>query len=205
MIPGKPTVAETSRVSAPSRLWGPPSNVFIAAMVLLCGIFHVHAKSDPLPEYRVKAAVIYKLVKFVRWPPLAFSSVDPSLRICVLGEDPFGEYLEVISGKTVHGRPVETRRVGVLESVSDDCHAVFVSQSEGSSVDRIVRVLDSRAILTIGDMPRFCNRGGMINFITADRRVRFEINVDATRRAGLKVDSRLLDLAIIVREEGVQQ
>ena len=202
MIPGKAAAATTGRSLLTTCFRGAPSSLLIAALVLLCGVYHVHAKSDPLPEYRVKAAVIYKLTKFIRWPPDVFSAGDASLRICVLGEDPFGEYLDVISGKTVHGKPVETRRVGALESVPGNCHVVFVSQSEGRHVNGIVRALDSKSVLTIGDMPRFCNRGGMINFVTAERRLRFEINIDAARRAGLRIDAQLLDLAIIVREEG---
>lgn len=43
----------------------------------------------------------------------------------------------------------------------------------------------------------------MIQFLLENDRVRFEINVDATSRAKLKVSSKLLSLARVVGGNGV--
>jgi hypothetical protein len=44
----------------------------------------------------------------------------------------------------------------------------------------------------------------MVNFISIDRRVRFEISLDAARRAGLGIGSELLSVAARVRGSAKQ-
>jgi hypothetical protein len=43
--------------------------------------------------------------------------------------------------------------------------------------------------------------GGVINFFVEQNRLRFKINVDAAKRAGLTMSSQLLGSAEIYREE----
>jgi hypothetical protein len=44
-------------------------------------------------------------------------------------------------------------------------------------------------------VPGFLSRGGMINLVEVQGRIRFEINQPAAQKAGLAVSSRLLDLS----------
>jgi hypothetical protein len=55
-------------------------------------------------------------------------------------------------------------------------------------------------ILTIGDAPGFARRGGIINFMLEDNKVRFEVNVEAAKHAVLNISSRLLALAKITTQ-----
>ena len=55
-------------------------------------------------------------------------------------------------------------------------------------------------ILTLGETNGFCETGGVVQFVMRQRKVRFRINVTAAERAGLKISSRLLDLAEVVRQ-----
>jgi hypothetical protein len=55
-------------------------------------------------------------------------------------------------------------------------------------------------ILTVGDVPGFCESGGAVNLDVVESRVKLEINVDATARSGLQVSSKLLSLARIVHD-----
>ena len=57
-------------------------------------------------------------------------------------------------------------------------------------------------MLTVSDMERFAHRGGIITLLTIQDRIRFEINVEAARRSGVKISSKLLKLANIVTNEG---
>jgi hypothetical protein len=56
-------------------------------------------------------------------------------------------------------------------------------------------------VLTVGDVMGSTRNDGIINFFIRDNRVRFEINPDAAGRAGLRISSKLLQLASIVRDE----
>lgn len=67
-------------------------------------------------EYEVKAAFLYNFARFAEWPPDAFSSEARVLKICVLGQDPFGGYFDaLIAGKTINNRKLELEHVRDIE------------------------------------------------------------------------------------------
>jgi hypothetical protein len=57
-------------------------------------------------------------------------------------------------------------------------------------------------VLTVSDERGFAQQGVGINFYTEEDKVRFEINQDAVNRSGLRISSKLLSLAKIVRGAG---
>ena len=79
-----------------------------------------------------------------------------------------------------------------------DCDILFVGSSEAAHLEEVLRSLRGLPILTIGEMPGFAKRGGIINFMLEDNKVRFEVNVDAAKQADMNISSRLLALAKIV-------
>ena len=160
----------------------------------------VRADSTTPTEYEVKAAFIYNFAKYVRWPEASTSEARKPFVIGVIGRDPFGQALDdAIRGQSLQGRAVSVKRFGKVEEIAD-CDILFISSSEKNNLPRILEVLHEAPVLTIGDMDRFAERGGMINLTTEEKRVRFEINVEAAERAGLKPGSQLLRLARIVAD-----
>jgi hypothetical protein len=69
-------------------------------------------------------------------------------------------------------------------------------------VERVVSITRGRPVLLVGDQPRFCDWGGMLNFYIEEDRVRFEVNPARIEQAGLTAHSRLLNLARVVTERG---
>jgi hypothetical protein len=63
----------------------------------------------------------------------------------------------------------------------------------------ILMAAASVPVLTVGETDDFIRAGGIIRFIEAGRKIRFEINPDAADRVSLRLSSRLLRLADIVR------
>ena len=102
-------------------------------------------------------------------------------------------------GKTVDGRALTVRRLKGPEE-GTGCQIVFVGAHEMSLLPALLREIRGSAILTVGDTEKFSRQGGMVNFVVQDNRVRFEINADAAQRAGLKISSKLLQLATIVQD-----
>ena len=149
-------------------------------------------------EYELKAAYLYNFVKFVEWPPDALPESSSTIQICVLGEDPFGSNLAAISDKIAGGRKLTIRRVARPEGMPA-CNVLFISASERKRIREVVSALGNSSVLTVGDMDSFAEQGGMINFFNERNHVRFEINVAAADRARLKLDSRLLNLARVIR------
>jgi hypothetical protein len=151
-------------------------------------------------EYQVKAAFLYNFVKFVDWPATPAGQEGP-IEICVLGKDPFGGALErVVKGKTVNARQLVIRRIGEI-AAARSCQVLFVSLSEAGRVSEIATAVRGRNVLTVSDVDRFCERGGIINFLMEGQRVRFRINTKTAAAAGLTISSKLLQLAVVKPED----
>lgn len=154
------------------------------------------SSAEAFREYDIKAALIYQVAKFVRWPQTI--NVGTSLHTCVLGDDPFGPAFDALRGKLVRGRPLTIERLKNLRSPEDRCHILFISRSERSRLSLILPGLQTAPILTIADTEGFAELGGILNFQIDDDRVKFEINVRSSQLAGLQINARLLELATIV-------
>lgn len=148
-------------------------------------------------EYEVKAAFLYNFSKFVEWPQGSFRDAKSPFVICAIGEDPFGGALDTIHGKNINGRKVVIKRMESIED-GEECHILFISASERGNLSQIFRTIKQLSVLTVGDMKGFAGSGGIINFISEDNRIGFEINVSAAEKANLKISSKLLKLGKIV-------
>jgi hypothetical protein len=74
-----------------------------------------------------------------------------------------------------------------------------VSASEETALARILQVLEGSRILTVSDLPQFVERGGMIQFVSDGKKIRFTDNVPAATQVGLSLSSELLRVAASVR------
>jgi hypothetical protein len=171
----------------------------LLAWTLVSGLLAGSLAAAALAEYEVKAGFLYHVGWFVEWPATTVQDRAPSFIIGVLGTHPFGGVLDdVMRGKTIHERPVVIKYYQrVEEAVSS--HVLFISASEEPRLPAILTVLVRTPVLTVSDLERFTESGGMIALRLVDRKVHFDINMDATERAGLKLSSQLLRLAKVVR------
>ena len=152
-------------------------------------------------EYKVKAAVLYNFAKFVEWPAAAFPEPRSPFNLCVLGDDPFGPSLDrTVAGESIDGRPIAVQRGARLAELKG-CHLLFVSHSERERQREVLAALRDAAVLTVGDAGRFLDDGGMIDFVLEGNKVRFEVNLTAVEKSPLKISSKLLRLARVVRPE----
>ncbi len=174
----------------------PTRSVTVLLLMLLVGSGG-YAAAQTAGEYEVKAAFLYKFASFVEWPA---EMAQAPLCIAVVGRDPFGDALDqVVKGKAISGRGFLIKRLKSGQGTAG-CHIVFISESEKGRVGSILLGLQGTSALTVSDIPGFCHGGGMIEFEMVDQKVHFEINPEAGERARLKLSSRLLSVAKIVRE-----
>jgi hypothetical protein len=167
--------------------------------LLLGFVFAGAACAQTIDEYQVKAAFLYNFAKFVEWPALTFKTDKDPVRICVLGQDPFGSALgDAVGGKTVLGRPFALNDVSSGSQVTD-CQILFISSSERKHLRSIFAELPTTGILTVGETDGFTAAGGIVNFKLSDGRVRLEINIEAAGQAKLRINSSVLSLAQIVK------
>ncbi|MES2695266.1 MAG: YfiR family protein [Verrucomicrobiota bacterium] len=171
------------------------------AVALICATW-ARAQERTLSEYQVKALFIFNLVQFVEWPASAFPAPDTPFYIGVLGDNPFGDdLLTAIKGEKVGGRPLVLVQGRSLEAVKH-CQLLFVSRSERARVDTILAEYARKPVLTLGDVPNFAARGGVLNFYLDGAKVRFELNRAAAQQAGLKLSAQLIRLAKPVGSPG---
>lgn len=173
----------------------------VAACFVLC-FFGLSAQGQNVSEYEVKAIYLYNFSRFIQWPEGATSG-DDSFSICVLGQDPFGPALNAtLDNKAVQGKNVKIRRIADLQD-SIGCRVLFISASEQKRLTQILSQLIGMSVLTVSDMPKFRERGGMVQFIWERDKVRFEVNLPSTRRAGLVLSADLLKVAANARRLGL--
>jgi hypothetical protein len=140
---------------------------------------------------------VSKLPQFVEWPEPVLEGRS-SFDICVAAPDPFGSDLSaLVADETVAQRRLVTRVVSSPADVAA-CHVLFLP-SRGSGPHPLLAAAVNRPVLTVGDGPAFLDQGGMIALRVVNGRVRFDVNVDNARRAGLRISSQLLNLALTVR------
>jgi hypothetical protein len=169
-----------------------------ALLVLGADGARVGANEPVTQEYQVKAVFLFNFTQFVDWPREAFPSAAQPIVIGVLGDDPFGTYLdETVRGEKVNDRPLVVRHFARGDDVSA-CHVLFIGQSEASRLDQVITGLRGRSVLTVSDLPTFGRHGGMIRFVMENNRVKLRINAGAAKAAGLMLSSKLLRVSEIV-------
>lgn len=178
-----------------SRRMPGPATACVFGLVWVCALV-----AQVRSEFEVKSAYLFTFGRFIQWPA-RLGTEEAGFEICVLGADPFGATLDsTIAGGLIRGRKVAARRLSSTKAAAR-CDVLFISGSEEARLPAILEDLKSWAVVTVSDITRFAERGGMIQFVTVGNRVRFEINLLPARHAGLLFGSELLRVASAVRGE----
>jgi hypothetical protein len=174
------------------------------ALVLVLGLLSVFGTSAaaqasaPSKEYQVKAVFLFNFAQFVDWPPAAFTEDSAPLAICVLGNDPFGSYLDdIVRGEQVNSRRLTVQRFRAPEEIKS-CQVLFVSRSESRNLEKTLASAREMDALTVSDADDFAARGGMIQLATESGKIRIKINLSAAKASSLIISSKLLRSAEIV-------
>jgi hypothetical protein len=163
------------------------------------------AQAQPPTDSSVRAEAVdlLRLAEFVEWPEQPDTRTLATFNFCILGQDPFGQSLD----DSVLGRSIAERQTMVVRGsrLGDmgHCDVVFVSSSESKDLPKILRVVQNKKILTVGQTADFAASGGIIQLLPTGDRIGFAINTDAAKRAGLTIRAPLLALARIVHDQAV--
>jgi len=166
----------------------------LAIALSLVSLFAPLLSAQLQDEGAVKAAFVFNLTKYVEWP-----HPSQDLTIGFIGDGPMGETLQkMLDGKTSESRPVR-----VLLYPSDErleqCNILFIAQSSPKKIRATLDKVRNKGVLTVGDSDSFARNGGMIGLVRTGDQVQLQVNLEATEASRLKISSRLLNLATIVR------
>jgi len=178
----------------------------------------------PRSKYETKAGYLLNFAEFIEWPPGSFSHAKSPIILGVVGKDPFGPELDKLQGKTVNGRTLEIKRFkGALELRGEEtpgrrqddlpakqakklaemksCHILFITSSEKNFLPQTLKPFRGASVLTVGETASFAREGGIITFVDSENNVQLEINLAAAEQARLKISSKLLSLAKVIKIE----
>lgn len=167
-----------------------------AALLLSSGV-----RADALQrEERIKAALVFKLVKFIEWPVTVLSGNMP-LQLCAYGNSGVADALAAADGKPARDRTAKYRKLDALAANDiKGCHVLFIAAGTRELLNGAPPSLRSRGggLLTVSDHPEFARRGGMIGLTQGENKISFEINLRSAREGGLEPGASLLELATVV-------
>ena len=166
------------------------------AVITICDA--TTARADDEKEYLVKAAMIYNFIKTVQWPDERSIAKLPKIDICVLGDSLMAGASGVFKKASSSQLSIELVEENSLKNIALHCHVVFISASEEGRISEIINALRSSPVLTISDMDRFIDRGGMIGFVNSDKKIKFSFNLKTLKASGLQINPQVLQLALQV-------
>jgi len=150
-------------------------------------------------ETTVKAAFLPRFARYVTWPPAAMPKGSEPFVLCVIGGDPFGAMLDQAArSQSVDGRRIVVRRLDSAAG-AEGCHIAFVDGSRSQPTGQLLAALARKPVLTVTDAGNGGQRG-LIHFTVASGRVRFFIDQAGAAQRGLTISSRLLALALGVKQ-----
>ena len=181
----------------------------------------VRAESAREREYKIKAAFVYNFIKFIDWPQEKTPDKDAPITIGVIGSDTVVKAFDPVRNKQVKGRRLVIKRFEEWDKLKKSqekndsawkeklealkkCRVLFICTCESGKKEvpvEIIKALKGSGILLVGEMPGFLEKGGVINFVTENKKVRFEVNSTSAKRNKLKIRSQLLKLAKRVYKE----
>ena len=146
-------------------------------------------------DIAVKAAFLPRFARYVTWPTAAMPRGSDPFVLCVIGTDPFGGLLDdAARSQSVDGRAIAVRRMDSA-AATDNCQIAFVGGGRPGQLTALGR----RPVLTVTDATNGGERG-IIHFVVMGGRVRFYIDQALATQRGLSISSRLLALAVGVRQ-----
>ena len=162
--------------------------------LLTFGVIHTFAQSKA-EEYQVKAVFLYNFTQFIEWPEAAFKNPDEPFVIGIMGDDPFGNYIDqTVEGESIGTHPIKIKRCNDLRGALS-CHILYINSVEKEWMRTILSTVSEKNILTVSDDPSFNNLGGIIRFYTEDNKIRLQINLPRSKEAQLLISSKLLSVA----------
>jgi YfiR/HmsC-like len=194
-----PEPVHQKQPDAPSRRIACWRSLAIALLILLGAPSSgpiANAQSSPPSQFDVQAVYLFDFAKFVRWPAGAESG---PIVLCIAAESRYAESLKkIVAGERIDNRALVVQLV--QRSAEAGCHILFIGATALDRLDSLLSAAAGRPTLTVSDLPGFLDRGGMINLLVIDNRVRFAVDLRPVQRSGISLSSELLKVAVRVRD-----
>jgi hypothetical protein len=142
-------------------------------------------------EYLLKAGYLSNFLRYTVWPQAG--APGGQFVIGVLGKNPFGAVKAEIEKLEIDKKKVVVREFKSMKDYQA-CHILFVSNAPAGdnpkeqAADRLasaLATLNKQPVLVVADSPGLAAKGAMLNLYLEMNNVKYEINVEAIKGAGL--------------------
>ena len=169
-----------------------PVRAVCMLVTVLVGLTSRAPVSAQMDEGLVKAAALLRVPLFVDWPAAALTD---RFVIGVAADDDFSQkVIAAARGRRVNNREVVVRRLADSDQTCG-CQMLFVGVGEDLRSMTLLQWARTKSVLTVGETTAFLREGGIVRIFRSDNRLRLQINNKGAEAAGLKISSRLLQLA----------
>ena len=173
------------------------------SMVFGAGQKVCHAQETTINrEYRIKAAYLFNFGRYTQWPKDCWPDKEAPFVIGVLGPNPFGTSLNQIAAeKQLQGRKILVRYFKDLSEYRP-CQMLYIDKRVSQEEQKkAIKKLATKPVLIVGENYPFLEGGGMIAFFIEENKIPFGVNLVAMNRADLKLSSKVLKLAAVVKKD----
>ncbi len=155
--------------------------------------------ADAQDGQSLKAAIVVNMLQFVQWPDEADKAGRP-LTLCADRAGALWDQLLPLQGRAARAtRPLEVRSLPSNAEGLRQCDVWVVEQDAGTKSLRPNAAV-GQPILLIGERERSDDGVLVVALHWRGERLAFDIDLQAARRNGLQVSSKLLRLAARVQE-----
>ena len=174
------------------------------SLIIPLQAFSAEKNTTTPKEYLLKAVCLYNFTKFSHWPATKESEQNKSLTLGIVGDSPFGNALQELQTSLAekgHNTLSVIYHGPYQEGMNlKGNHILFISSSEKNKMKQIIASLGNAPVLTVSDTDVFLAAGGMISLVLMNNKVRWGINRTAIDMSGIKVSSKLFQLAIQIED-----
>jgi len=164
--------------------------------LLVCGVWVQHyltssaySQSDEasLFEYKIKAAYLRNFLAFTKVSSTAESEGSNSLKVCIFAPPAIKESFHFIDGNKARQKVISVVVMDTAERSLESCQLLFVTKLTDIKLEPVLRLAQRSGILTVGETPGFCSKGGVIGFFPDGTRLGYQINEEAAKQSGITI------------------
>lgn len=167
------------------------SRITCLILLLFTGTTKSWAQNES-DEYNIKAMFVLNFMKYIEWPD---ESTTNEFRIGIAGESDIYKALENLSVKRNESVKIKIQKI--TKESKEDLHIVIIPKSESKKIGEWIKKYEGKGVLIISEDCKSANYSA-INLINVDKKVQFEINNSLARFGGVKISSKLAEMAISV-------
>ena len=160
------------------------------AMVILCITITAFGQKE-----KIQSSYIYNFTTYISWPE---SEKTGDFVIGVLGNGPIQNELNNLAAtKKVVTQPIVVKKFSSANEI-EKCQILIITENKSNQLAEVLGKINGNSTLVITEAPGLASKGSGINFVMKDGKMLFELNKGKIEKNGLKINSKLVALAVLV-------